>query len=182
MEDPDNNNNNNDNNDLLGRREREEGDDRNDRPNQQQRVGDLIQRGVPFIERIPLSLNNVSVHQSTFAGGMNRPVLFPANTQLITLESLLRNGCRHGSLMILVILSINNTQSTQNQQPRFGGRNNTNQASTPHSRSVMFMCPISPSGSNTAIMFHGGSTNATLFNCDLASRDDGTLRKYLAIL
>jgi hypothetical protein len=174
-EEEDNNGNINNN----GRRNRD-GEDangnngRNVRPNQQ-----LIRREAEhWRARVELSLNNLNQKQCNLPG-MSQRKAWGRSSRLVSLEDHIASGSQHGTVLLLMILSIEPVVSTQQtsiyQKTPFGSKG---QARTPdHDRRVVVMCPLSPVGNNVAMMLIGGSLFKGFFDGNLPLRDDGSTRE-----
>jgi hypothetical protein len=148
---------------------------RNVRPNN----GNQAPRTEPFLSNVDLNMENIEVSRSQTAGIMQRRPFNP-NSRLISLHSLVTSGSRHGTNMILLILSIASvtiSSPTQIQQRYNGNRGQVN--SVRHDRRMVVMCPLSPEGSNTAMILFGSGTCERFFYYDISLRDNGAIRKLL---
>ena len=107
----------------------------------------------PFMANVELNMNNIEVSRSQTAGVLQRRPFNP-NSQLISLHNLVTNGSQHRTNMMLIILSINSVSAsspTQVQQRYNGSRGQVN--TIRHDRRMVVMCPLSPEGSNTAMIY-----------------------------
>ena len=146
-------------------------DDRNVRRNRGQ------DRVEPFRTRVPITINHISIMRSQTAAILRRPFLNP-NSRLLPLHELILNGSSHGTMSIFFILSISLASSGQTLiQQRFGGSRGQIQNQR-HTRKMTLMCPLSPPGSNTAIILQGNGNCPRLFDGDISLRDGGAIRKY----
>ena len=152
-----------------------ENDDMGDERNVRQRQ--LLPRTEPFVKRVDLSMENLKVFQG--ANGLRNRQLGP-NYKFISLEELISNGSRHGTVMICFILGISTASNETHiaQRSNNSSRNQTNIVR--HSRKITMMCVNSSSGQNTSIILQGNGLSPRLFE-DIETRDNGKLRKYFNI-
>lgn len=96
-----------------------------------------LTRTEPFVQRVHLSMGNVKVYQGE-NGSQNRQL--GPNSQFISLEELISNGSRHGTVMICFILGISTASSETHisQRSHNGNRGQTNIVR--HSRKISIMC------------------------------------------
>ena len=136
-----------------------------------------LDRVEPFSRRIPMSIPNISVMRSQTGSILRRSYLNP-NSRLLSLHDLVLNGSLHGTVSVFFILSISLASSghTQIQQRHNGSRGQIQNQR--HSRKLTIMCPLSPPGSNTAIILQGNGNCPRLFDGDISLRDGGAIRKY----
>ena len=144
--------------------------------NVRQMLSNLVQKE-PFLENIKLKMENLSVVCSHTVGVMQKQPFNPTST-LISLNKLVSHGSQHGTNIVLIILSITPTNSSSNgtnvQQRYNGNRGQIN--SVRHDRRLVVMCPLSPPGSNTAVILLGCGTCERFFDRDISLRDDGSIR------
>ena len=148
---------------------------RNVRPN----LGDIQQndgKGI-HMKKIDLEIDNVSVTKSNTPGVHQRRPFNP-NSNLISLCDLINNGSHYGTNLILIILSIsavsiNNMTMYQQRSNGIKGGSNT----VRHDRNMVVMCPLSPSGNNTAMILFGGGCCKIFFDGDVSLRDNGEIRE-----
>ena len=131
----------------------------------------------PFIKNIDLTMENLSVVRSHTVGIMQKQSFNPTST-LISLHDLVTHGSKHGTNIVLIILSISPTTSSSNGtnvQQRYNG-NQGQINSVRHDRRLVVMCPLSPPGSNTAVILLDSGTCERFFDRDISLRDDGSIR------
>lgn len=132
-------------------------------------------RSVPFQQLLPLEMSNIVATRPRAAGATARRQFNP-NSILTSLTQLQSEGTRHGKLMIGIVLTIAAvSNATSVQQRSNGNRGHSNNIR--HTRRVVVMDPLSPSGSNTAMILQGNGMCTRLFEGDLSNRDSGALRK-----
>ena len=133
----------------------------------------------PAFERnVSLGIHNVNVLRNETAGVATRRPFNPTSI-LIPLSTLLSVGSKHGTNLMLIILSISSVSEnniTKYQQSYKGNRGTVD--SVRHDRRMVVMCPLSPEGSNTAMIFFGAGCCERLFEGDISMRDNGSIRKY----
>ena len=144
--------------------------------NVRQMLSNLVQKE-PFLKNIDSKMENLSVLRSHTVGVMQKQS-FNSTSTLISLNDLVTNGSKHGTNIVLIILSISPTNSLSNGtsvQQRYNG--NWGQInSVRHDRRLVVMCPLSPPGSNTAVILLGCGTCERFFDRDISLRDDGSIR------
>lgn len=141
-------------------------------------IPEVSDRQEPFCPNVDLGMGNLQPVQSHTAGAMYRGRPFNPNSELISLNSLLSKGSRHGTNIVAIILSITSAAGNhqmQVQQRYNGARGQVN--SIRHDRRMVIMCPLSPPGSNTAIILFGSGTCERFFEHDISLRDNGAIRK-----
>ena len=131
-----------------------------------------------FERNVALGMHNVRVVQNETAGAATRRPFNPSSV-LIPLSTLLSVGSNHGTNLILIILSIasvaenNQTKYQQSYKGNFGAVD-----SVRHDRRMSVMCPLSPAGSNTAMILFGAGCCERLFEGEISMRDNGNIRYY----
>ena len=130
-----------------------------------------------YIDKTDLLIDNVSITRSNTPGvSQRRP--FNPNSSLISLSDLVNNGSKYGTNLVLIILSIsavstNNLTMYQQKSNRIRGGSNT----LHHDRNMVVMCPLSPSGNNTAMILFGAGCCERCFGGDISLRDNGEIRE-----
>ena len=108
-------------------------------------------------------MENIDLIQNITPGvNLRRP--FNPNSQLISLNELISNGSRHGTNIMLIILSISSVAinaQTQCQQNRNRSRGNVD--SVHHDRKMVVLYPLSPVNANTAIILFGSGCCENFF-------------------
>ena len=90
----------------------------------------------------------------------------------------MNGGTQYGTNLVLIILSItavSNNNLTMFQQRVGGVKGHSN--TVRHDRKMVVMCPLSPSGSNTAMILFGSGCCERLFNGEISLRDNGSIRE-----
>ena len=159
-------------------------EDIQDNRNVRQNLGNyqLPSRPDPFMANVELNMDNIEVSRSQTAGVLQRRRFNP-NSLLISLHRLVTHGSHHGTNMILIILSINSVSAsspTQIQQRYNGSRGQVN--TIRHDRRMVVMCPLSPEGSNTAMILFGSGSCERFFDSDISLRDNGAIREFDTLL
>ena len=133
----------------------------------------------PAFERnVSLGMHNVKLVRNETAGIATRRPFNPTSI-LIPLSTFLSVGSNHGTNLMLIILSIapvSENNLTKYQQSYKGNRGSVD--SVRHDRRMVVMCPLSPAGSNTAMILFGAGCCERLFEGDISMRDNGSIRKY----
>ena len=133
----------------------------------------------PAFERnVSLGMHNVNVVRNETAGVATRRPFNPTSV-LIPLITLLSVGSNHGTNLMLIILSIapvSENNLTKYQQSYKGNWGSVD--SVRHDRRMVVMCPLSPAGSNTAMILFGAGCCERLFEGDILMRDNGSICKY----
>ena len=131
-----------------------------------------------FEQNVALGMENIEIVRNKTAGvAIRRP--FNPTSVLIPLSTLLSVGSNHGTNLILIILSIasvHENNQTKYQQSFKGNQGTVD--SVRHDGRMVVMCPLSPPGSNTAIVLFGAGCCERLFKGDILIRDNGQIRKY----
>ena len=131
-----------------------------------------------ILKKNDLVIDNVSVTKSNTPGVHQRRPFNP-NSSLISLSDLVNNGSQYGTNLILIILSIlavSTNNLTMYQQKSNGIRGGSN--TVRHDRNMVVMCPLSPSGNNTAMILFGAGCCERFFDGDISLRDNGEIRTY----
>ena len=131
-----------------------------------------------YLEKICLDISNVSVTKSNTPGVMQRRPFNP-DSQLLALNDLMNNGSTYGTNLLLIILSISavtTNNMTMYQQKSNGIKGGAN--TVRHDRNMVVMCPLSPSGNNTAMILFGAGCCERFFDGDISLRDNGEIREY----
>ena len=135
-----------------------------------------FERAEPFCRRIAMTIPNITVMRSQTGSILRRSYLNP-NSRLVSLHHLILQGSQHGTISVFFILSISLASSGHTQiQQRYNGSRGQIQNQR-HSRKLTIMCPLSPPGSNTAIILQGNGNCPRLFDGDISLRDGGAIRK-----
>ena len=149
---------------------------RNVRPN----LGSTVQinngNGI-YLTKTDFDIENVSLTKSNTPGVHQRKPFNP-NSQLISLCDLINNGSQYGTNLILIIISISavsTNNQTMYQQKSNGVKGGTN--TVRHDRNMVVMCPLSPSGNNTAMILFGAGCCERFFERDISLRDNGEIRE-----
>ena len=91
----------------------------------------------------------------------------------------MNNGSTYGTNLLLIILSISavtTNNMTMYQQKSNGIKGGAN--TVRHDRNMVVMCPLSPSGNNTAMILFGAGCCERFFDGDISLRDNGEIREY----
>ena len=130
-----------------------------------------------YLAKTDLHLDNISMTKSNTPGVMARRPFNP-NSQLISLCDLMNKGSKYGTNLMLIILSISAVSTnnmTMYQQKSNGVKGGTN--TVRHDRNMVVMCPLSPSGNNTAMILFGAGCCERFFDGDISLRDNGEIRE-----
>ena len=134
-----------------------------------------------FEQNVALGMNNIQFVRNETAGVATRRPFNPTSI-FIPLSTLLSVGPNHGTNLILIILSI--TSIVENNLTKYQKSFKNNQGivdSVCHVCRMVVMCPLSPIGSNTAIILFGAGCCKRLFEGDISLRDNGQIRKFFII-
>ena len=135
-----------------------------------------------YIRKTELLIDNISITRSNTPGvSLRRP--FNPTSSLISLSDLVNNGSKYGTNLVLIILSISAVSTnnlTMYQQKSNGIRGGSN--TVRHDRNMVVMCPLSPSGNNTAMILFGAGCCERFFDGDISLRDNGEIRTYKTYL
>jgi len=140
-----------------------------------------IQFEPAFERNVTLDMGNIQAVKNEMAGVITRRPFNP-NSNLIPLSTLISTGAHHGVNLVLIILSISSVidnSQTKFQQNYKGNRGAVD--SVRHDRKMVVMCPLSPPGSNTAMILFGAGCCERLFEGDISLRDNGQIRKLSII-
>lgn len=165
------------NNQRRGREgEGGEGEQRNvrQRHNPRNENQDVVPRTEPFLERVPLEVQNLILR--TAQGVESLPTRFEPRS----LQSLIQEGSQQGTVMIAYIVGITASSSTQIQQRSYGQSRGA-VSTARHARAFRFMCVLSDPGSNTFVIFEGGGNCPRLLSI-LDTRDNGDIRECFSFL
>ena len=101
------------------------------------------------------------------------------NWQLQSLEDLVSNGGRHGTVSLFKIIKIASNRSEEKMKVQMRPRAGRNQhaSAVRWQRTVTLMCLLSSTNGNVCILFHGCGNNAQLFANEL-SMGSGDLREF----
>ena len=122
-------------------------------------------------------MSNIDIVRSHTAGVVHRRSLNP-NNQIIFLNTLVKNGSRHGTNIVVIILSISSASGNillQVQHIYNGTRGQVKNVQ--HDRKMVVMCPFSTSGLNTAMIIFGSGCCEIFFEADISLRDYVAIRK-----
>jgi hypothetical protein len=123
-----------------------------------------------------MGINSIQVFCSQSGSVLRRSALNP-NSRLVSLHNVHLQGSNHGTVSVFIILSIALASSGQTQiQQRYNGARGQIQTQR-HTRKISLVCPLSPPGSNTAIILQGNGNCPRLFDGDVSLRDGGAIRK-----
>ena len=131
------------------------------------------QRSEPFLPRVELTVENVTMIRGDLSAG---PSTIPTRFEPISLQELVANGPRSGTVLFAMILAVGAKESTQTQQRGFNGRQGA-QATARHTRRFILMCLLSNAGSNVFMTFQGNGLCGRLF-ADVECRDNGTMSEF----
>ena len=102
---------------------------------------------------VPLTIGNIQIIKSQSGRALCRTPLNP-RSRVLPLANLISNGSEHGTVCIFYIMSISlSSGQTYIQQQNNGARGQIQNQR--HHRRLTLMCPLSPAGSNTAMILHG---------------------------
>ena len=157
-------------------------DDNNNNRNVRQNIGrnNDLPRQEPFATPVPLAIGNIQIIKSQSGRALCRTPLNP-RSRVLPLANLISNGSEHGTVCIFYIMSISlSSGQTYIQQQNNGARGQIQNQR--HHRRLTLMCPLSPAGSNTAMILHGNGNCPRLFDSDLSLRDGGAIRKFYSFI
>ena len=165
---------------TIGNIHSRDSDDEDDNNNRNVRQNTGPPRMEPFISTVPLRIENIQIVKSQSGRALCRPPL-NLRSRVLYLAELISNGSVHSTVCIFYIMSITLSSGQTNVQQRYNGARGQIRPRR-HHRRLTLMCPLSPAGSNTAIIFHGNGNCPRLFDGDISLRDGGAIRKlYLFI-
>ena len=122
-------------------------------------------------------MSNINTVCSHTAGIIHMKPLNP-KIQLISLNTLVKNGSHHGTHIVAIILYISSASdntSLQVQQRYNGIHSQVNNVR--HDINMVVMCPFSPPGYNTAMILFGSGCCEIFFEADISLRDYVAIRK-----
>ena len=125
--------------------------------------------------KLPPRIQNIRQKPGVLASGqrINR------SWELQSLEDLVSNGGRHGTVSLFKIMKIASNRSDDKTRVQTRARvgRNQNALAVRWQRSVTLMCLLSSTNGNVCVMFHGCGNNAQLFANEL-SMGSGDLREF----
>ena len=131
----------------------------------------------PFRANVNLVMSNIDIVRSHTADVLHRRPFNP-NSQIISLNTLVKNRSRHRTNIFVIILSIASASvntSLQVQQRYNGTRGQV--SNVLHDRKMVVMCHFSPPGSNTATILFGSGCFEGFFEAVISLRDNGSICK-----
>ena len=126
-------------------------------------------------QKLPPLIRNIRQKSGATASGQR----ISRNWQLQSLEDLVNNGGRHGTVSLFKIMKIasNRSDDKMRVQIRARGGRNQNALAVRWQRTVTLMYLLSSTNGNVCILFHGCGNNAQLFANKL-SMGSGDLREF----
>ena len=126
-------------------------------------------------KKMPLLMQNIRTKAGTAASDQR----ISPRWQLQSLENLVDNGGRHGTVHVFKIIKVasNRSDDKMKVQQRARAGRNQNAGAVCWQRTVTLMSLLSPAKNNICILFHGCGNNAQLFANEL-SVGPGDLREF----
>ena len=121
-------------------------------------------------------MSNINIVCSHIDGVLHRQPL-NTNSQLISSNTLVKNGSRHGTNIVVIILFVSSASgnTTLEVKQRYSGTR-SQVKNVQHGRKMVVMCPFSTTGSNMAMILFGSGCCEILFEADISIRDNGAIR------
>lgn len=137
-----------------------------------------VPRPEPFAPLVPLSIENIRVHQSSSLTHQSTFEVDPRYHRLKSLKGIVAGKSTNKHIHVFQIVSISpNFQSDSTNPGRGSQRNYNNQRSGTYTRKIILFCPKSPVGQNVFCIYD--QKNSGLFSYNGPSSGyNGDIRKF----